>query len=89
MAAAIPVKEALALKNYISLDIPSKKAIQIDYFGDYAGTAEAHSAMDDFLLDHGLFKEVPVIEEYVTDPSTESDPSKWLTKVTYYLATEN
>jgi effector-binding domain-containing protein len=41
--------------------------------------------MDDYLKANKLKAGAPVIEEYVTDPGTEPDESKWLTKI-YYLA---
>jgi effector-binding domain-containing protein len=85
MAAAIPVAEKLWIKDASSYDIPAGKGLQIDYYGDYNGTEAAHSAMDEYLKDHGLFNNPPIIEEYVTDPSEEPDPSKWLTKITYYI----
>jgi len=38
------------------------------------------------MRDRGLFNSSPVVEEYITDPMEEKDPSKWLTKVIYYLS---
>lgn len=86
MAAAIPVAEKLWIPDASSLDIPAGTAIEIDYYGDFSGTAAAHYAMDDYMKDHGLFNNPPMIEEYVTDPAEEQDPSKWLTKITYYVS---
>ena len=42
--------------------------------------------MDEYMKDFGLLNNPPIIEEYVTDPSTEKDPAKWLTKIIYYIA---
>jgi effector-binding domain-containing protein len=28
---------------------------------------------------------MPVVEEYITDPMTEKDPNKWLTKIYYFV----
>ncbi len=86
MAAAIPVKEALSIDGASSLQISDKPAIQVDYYGDYMGAYKAHNAIEEYLLDNGLFQDPPAIEEYVTDPTTEKDPSKWLTKITYYYS---
>ena len=86
MAAAIPVKEGAKIDGYTTLTIPAKKAVQIDYYGEYEGTAKAHYAIDAYLKDEGLLNDVPMIEEYITDPGAEKDPTKWLTKITYYLA---
>ena len=35
---------------------------------------------------YGLLSDVPAVEEYLTDPGQEKDPSKWLTRITYYIA---
>ncbi len=86
MAAAIPIKEAATIKGATTYTIPAKKALQIDYYGDYNATENAHNAMADYMNDYGLLQDSPVIEEYVTDPSTEKDPGKWLTKITYYFS---
>jgi len=86
MAASIPVKDAVAIKGASSLTIPAGRALQIDFYGDYSKTAEAHYALDDYMKDYGLFNNSPMVEEYVTDPGEEKDMSKWLTKITYYLA---
>jgi len=84
MAAAIPTKEAVSIADAQSYHLEPKKALQIDYYGDYSEIASAHNAVEEFLRDRGYFQDVPIIEEYVTDPGTEKDPSKWLTKITYY-----
>jgi len=86
MAAAIPTKEALIVPGTGNQSFPAKRALQVDYFGDYHNTEEAHEAIEQFMKDNGLFNDFPVVEEYVTDPTTVSDPDKWKTTVTYYLA---
>jgi len=85
MAASIPVKESIEIAGTNSHTIPSGKAIQVDYYGDYAGSAEAHYAIDEYMNDYGILSNVPIVEEYVTDPTEEKDPKKWLTKITYYI----
>ena len=86
MAAAIPTKESLIIPDVSSLTMPAKRAIQVNYYGDYHLTEKAHTAIEDFMKDNGLFNDYPVIEEYITDPTTVKDPEKWLTKVTYYIS---
>lgn len=86
MAAAIPVAEKLWIADASSLDLPEANTLQIDFYGDFSGTAKAHYAMEDYLKDHGLFNNPPIIEEYLTDPAEEPDPSKWLTKIIYYVS---
>lgn len=86
MAAAIPTKESLIIAGVSSITLPAKRAVQVDYYGDYHNTSKAHDAIESFLKDKGLFNDYPVIEEYITDPTTVKDPEKWLTKVTYYVS---
>ena len=86
MAAAIPIKESLIIPTASSVSLPSKRALQVDYYGDYHNTEAAHEAIEAFMKDKGIFNDYPVIEEYVTDPTTIKDPEKWLTKVTYYVS---
>ncbi|MEE9373936.1 MAG: GyrI-like domain-containing protein [Saprospiraceae bacterium] len=86
MAAAIPIMEAISLAGANSFNVVARKALQIDYMGDYHGVSNAHHAMDEYMKDRGFLQDDPVIEEYVTDPGTEPDPSKWLTRLTYYYS---
>lgn len=44
----------------------------------------AHYAMDAYMKEKGLMQSV-VVEEYITDPMTEKDPAKWLTKIYYVV----
>lgn len=84
MAAAIPVTNPMSIPGLSTLTIPERRALTIDYFGDYNQTTKAHDAMEQFLNDQGLLYDSPIIEEYVTDPTTEKNAAKWLTKITYY-----
>ncbi|MBT8230998.1 MAG: hypothetical protein HKO66_11810 [Saprospiraceae bacterium] len=86
MAASIPVKEPISIKGVGSQTIPSSRAIQVDFYGDYSKLSNAHNAIDDYMKDYDILNDPPIIEEYVTDPTVEQDPSKWLTKITYYIA---
>jgi len=86
MAVALPVENAITIPGATAYTIPSGNALQIDYYGKPENSIDAHYAMDDYLKDYGLLSNPPVVEESVTDPSEEPDPSKWLTKITYYIA---
>jgi len=86
MASAIPVEEPINIDGASAFNFPSKKAIQVDFYGDYSQTGAAHQAIDLYMADRGYLQDVPIIEEYITDPTTEKDPSKWLTRVTYYFS---
>lgn len=85
MATAVPVTEAVTVKGGSVVQIPASKAKVIDYYGAYDGSGAAHGAMEKYFSEFGLDGASPVIEEYVTDPSTEPDTSKWLTRIIYPL----
>ncbi|MFT4566907.1 MAG: effector-binding domain-containing protein/uncharacterized protein YndB with AHSA1/START domain [Saprospiraceae bacterium] len=86
MASAIPVGDPINIEGASAFNFPSKKAIQVDFYGDYSQTGSAHQAIDLYMADRGYLQDVPLIEEYITDPTIEKDPSKWLTRVTYYFS---
>ena len=86
MATAIPIEEQVAIEGAGSETIEQGKVLVVDYYGDRLGTTPAHFAIDDYMRDRELFNKYPVVEEYITDPTEEKDPSKWLTKVIYYLS---
>ncbi|MDZ4749281.1 MAG: SRPBCC family protein [Saprospiraceae bacterium] len=67
------------------INLPAAKSLTIDYLGGYNSVGKAHEIMDAYMRDNKLKQLTPVIEEYVTDPGTEPDSNKWLTKVTYFL----
>lgn len=87
MAAALPT---LAQLNNIpetnAVSIPSKPALKIVYQGDRRNSGNAHNAMGDFMKDRQLFMDVPMIEEYITDPTKEPNPEKWITNIIYYYS---
>jgi len=86
MCAAVPTsKEIDAPEGFTSFTIKGGKSLILDYYGDYAGTGKAHDAMEKYMNDRGLIFKGPAMEEYVTDPMTEPDPNKWLTKIYYPL----
>lgn len=84
MAAAIPVaKGTVAPEGTRLIQVPQGKALLINYYGAYENIGSAHELMETYLVANELEYLGPAIEEYVTDPMTESDPNKWLTKVIY------
>lgn len=85
VAQAIPVAAPTKIDGYSSIEIPGGKVLLVDYYGEYAGTGVAHEAIDKYLQDNNLTARTPAIEQYITDPTTEPDPNKWLTKVYYFL----
>jgi effector-binding domain-containing protein len=85
MAAALPTLAEFNIMDVESVNIPSKSAIMTEYKGESSKSAIAHVAMDEYMLDHRLEKESPVIEEYLTDPAKEPDPAQWVTNIIYYI----
>jgi len=83
MAAGIPIVDEADIDGFDVIEV-SGKALKIKYYGSYSGSAEAHYAMDDYMKENGLVLNDLVVEEYITDPTTEPDTSKWLTNI-YYL----
>lgn len=78
---AVVAGEGLSLVN-----IKAGQAFEVEYQGDIDKVTEAHKALIAYMSDKGLLKKYPLIQEYVTDASKETDPSKWVTKVIYYVA---
>lgn len=85
MAAAVPIAENAVKLDSAQIFPLGGKALIVEYFGPFEKTVEAHLALDDYLLKKNLQSIPPVIEEYVTDPSTEPDTMKWLTKIIYFV----
>jgi len=85
MAAGIPVVGASQVGDFKSVELPESKALQLDYYGSYEGSGDAHWAIDDCINAYGFEISEPVLEEYITDPMEEPDTSKWLTRITYNL----
>jgi len=86
MAVAVPTSEMKKYTDDIeSFPIGGGLALVVQYLGPYEGIGEAHLALDDYMLEKKLEGIPPVIEEFVTDPETEPDTAKWLTKVIYFV----
>ncbi|MCB0642653.1 MAG: SRPBCC family protein [Phaeodactylibacter sp.] len=86
MAAAIPVNQAGTFTEPVAnVEIAAGPAWMIEYKGNYDGLGTAHEAIAAYLEANSLEAQMPCIEEYVTDPGTEPDPSKWITKIYYLL----
>lgn len=86
VAQVIPVKEPVEVEGFETFSIGTDKTLLVDYYGGYHGTGTAHEALQKHVDENQLKLDNPVIEQYVTDPGTEPDSSKWLTKIYYPLA---
>lgn len=84
--AAISVKAdpSLTVPGMEVLAIPACKMLMTPYYGAYDQTENAHEAMDAMIRANNLEQYGKVIEEYVTDPMSEPDTTKWLTNI-YYM----
>jgi effector-binding domain-containing protein len=85
MAIAIPIanQHNTKIEGYSRIVIPAGKNLHIEYIGGYAGSANAHIAMDNYMKEHNLLQGIPVMEEYVVGPAQESDSTKWKTNIYY------
>jgi len=84
MAAAIPVNKKVSVEDVEPIEVPAVNAFKIDYYGAYEDIAPAYNALDLYFAMNNLTLRVPVVEEYVTDPQTEPDTAKWLTRVYFF-----
>lgn len=85
LAIAIPVIQEVHIPNAESVHLNTRKAVVVDYYGITENAYLAHNAIKAFLKDNNYVVDMPIIEEYITDITTEKDPNKWLTKITYYI----
>lgn len=87
LAAAVQFKGDLKKvpDGMVVLDVPASKSLTINYMGGYSGLGNAHNAMDAYIMENKLEQVAPVLEEYITDPGSEPDSAKWLTKIVYFV----
>ncbi len=81
--ACVPV--GTKTKGWESFNIIASKVLHIAYYGSYEKSIDAHMAMDAYMKEKNTPMQSYVIEEYVTDPMTEKDTTKWLTNIYYVL----
>jgi effector-binding domain-containing protein len=67
------------------VDLAASKAVYVDFYGKYEKTGLAHEAINKYIQEHKLEPIMPSIEQYITDPMSEKDTAKWLTKVIYMV----
>jgi effector-binding domain-containing protein len=86
MCAAIPVGDkSLKIEGYQTVTMPAGRVVKVPYTGDYSGLPQVHNAIDNYMKAYNLTQDGPVVEEYITDPQSEPDPSKWLTNIYYSI----
>lgn len=84
MEPGIPVDKAgKTVGDINAYELPSAKAMKIDYYGSYDRMEEAHGFIDEWAKANNMTFAGSPWEVYVTDPSNEPDTTKWLTKIYY------
>jgi len=71
------------VSGFIVYTLPSSKMAVLDFYGDYSKLGDGHLILEAYLKSKDFKIQYPVLEEYITDPSTEQDPNKWLTRIYY------
>lgn len=84
IAAAFPVSEKAPVKSAQIIEITASKAYKMVYIGGYAGSYNAHLAINKHLAEKGKTQKL-VVEEYITGPFNEKDSTKWITNIFYLV----
>ncbi len=86
MAAALPLRQKPEKwpQNLDTISLESDSALVVDYYGNYENIGKAHVAIDAYMKEHNLSQKAPVLEEYLTDPGVQTDPSQWHTRIVYF-----
>jgi effector-binding domain-containing protein len=66
-----------------TFEIKGGKALEMDFYGEYKNLSKGHDKLKEYAASKNMKVQMPVIEEYITDPASEKDPNKWLTKIYY------
>ena len=84
-ACAMPINEKVRTysKTILYEEIPAQKVVTVDYWGDYKKMEKAYTAMFAYLETNDLKLSGAPWEEYHTDPMSETDTTKWLTRIYY------
>lgn len=84
VVACFTAPKGAKVKGYENYEFPAGKAVMLAYHGGYNDMMAAHDAMKNYMKEKNLSFSV-TLEEYVTDPMTEKDSTKWLTNIYYIL----
>lgn len=84
LSVAVPVVAgAEAPEGFEIAYMPGGTNLVVEFYGPYEQTGAAHEAIEAYMQANSTEYRGPVMEEYVTDPMSEPDPNKWLTRVIY------
>jgi effector-binding domain-containing protein len=82
----LPVKAPIAPEGPVKpSELPGGPAAIAVHAGPYEGLADTYAAIEEWLASTGRTASGGPWEIYLTDPSEEPDPGKWLTEVIYPL----
>lgn len=61
--------------------IPGAKALKITHYGDYSELNQSHGKIFKYMKDNNIEAGGSPWEQYMTDPRTEPDKSRWQTEI--------
>ena len=80
--AAIPVSKEIKPEGRVQYKQSYQgKVIYVVYTGPYDKTEKAYLDLDNYVKENKLEEAAGPWEVYITDPSTEPDPNKWITEI--------
>jgi effector-binding domain-containing protein len=78
----VPVDREVAVKGRVQYKVlPATRAVMGTHFGAYDKTMYLYTALDEYIKENNLVESGGPIEEYITDPMSQPDTSKWQTNV--------
>jgi effector-binding domain-containing protein len=83
MSAAIAMLENKKVEGFTIHTTTGGTCLSVDHYGSYDKTGDAHMALEAYMNANNLEMNGAALEEYVTDPEKEKDPSKVLTRIVY------
>lgn len=85
LAAVVPVPGHLPfIDGFEYVVVPASKAVTITHYGVYDKMAETYAVIGKYMEEHKL-KQKWMIEEYLSDPDIEKDPTTWKTNIYFVL----
>jgi effector-binding domain-containing protein len=85
-AAVIPVSNLkVKVAPWEVFNVKGGKTLMIDFFGPYSKLGMAHDKMGGYMKEKNYKWVAPAIEEYLTDPMSQPDSTKWETKIYYFV----
>jgi len=82
--ACFPVSKAVEGKGEVQFKVmPETKVVSYDYYGSYDKTELGHHILEKYMKQFELKQNGAPWESYLSDPSSEPNQSKWLTRIYY------